>query len=68
MRNMAVFVIKLYQKLAPTRIRKSCRFEPTCSDYAIQAIEKYGLPKGFILTIKRLSCCRPPNGGSDELK
>lgn len=58
--------IRLYQKYAPDRIRKSCRFTPTCSDYMILAIKKYGILKGLIKGIKRLSLCHYPNGGNDN--
>lgn len=40
----------------------SCRYTPTCSDYGIQAIKKYGALKGGWLTVKRLSRCHPLSG------
>ncbi|MBX7059750.1 MAG: membrane protein insertion efficiency factor YidD [Leptospirales bacterium] len=58
-------LIELYQKIAPIRIRQSCRFEPTCSNYMIMAIHKYGSIKGISLGINRLFRCRYPNGGQD---
>ncbi|MFA6099154.1 MAG: membrane protein insertion efficiency factor YidD [Patescibacteria group bacterium] len=47
-----------------------CRFQPTCSEYAYQAIEKYGLIKGFFLATKRVLKCNPfnKNIGVDQLK
>lgn len=46
-----------------------CRFNPTCSEYTYQAIEKYGVFKGLILGIKRIIRCHPLNkGGYDPLK
>ncbi|MFH1412923.1 MAG: membrane protein insertion efficiency factor YidD [bacterium] len=46
-----------------------CRFRPTCSEYSIQAILKYGAIKGGLLTIKRILRCNPFNkGGYDPLK
>lgn len=57
--------VLLYQKYAPERIRRSCCFEPTCSNYMLQAIEKYGFLRGFIKGIGRLFRCHYPNGGID---
>lgn len=61
-----VWLILLYQKYAPERLRKSCVFEPTCSNYMLLAINKYGLVKGLIKGIIRLFRCHPPNGGIDN--
>ena len=51
--------IKLYQILLSPLIGPSCRFTPTCSNYAIEAINKHGPVKGFWLAIKRISKCHP---------
>ena len=51
--------IKLYQILLSPLIGPSCRFTPTCSNYAIEAINKYGPFKGLWLAIKRISKCHP---------
>ena len=51
--------IKLYQILLSPLIGPSCRFAPTCSNYAIEAINKHGPFKGFWLAIKRISKCHP---------
>lgn len=49
-------------------IKPCCRFEPSCSLYFYQAIKKYGMIKGFALTVGRLSRCHPFNkGGSDPV-
>jgi putative membrane protein insertion efficiency factor len=58
-------LILLYQKYAPEKIRRSCLFEPTCSEYMILAIKKYGIIKGIYKGIKRLLRCHSPNGGVD---
>ncbi len=69
-----VFLIKIYQKLfSPDNSfwgrslgLKVCRFRPTCSNYALQALEKYGFFKGIWLSIKRFLRCHPWNAGGDD--
>lgn len=63
MKTILVKLIKFYQRKAPKQLRASCRFEPSCSNYGILAINKYGSFKGSIMTIKRIFRCRKPNGG-----
>ena len=67
-RRICIFLIKIYQRYAPISIRNRCRFEPSCSEYTMQAIKKYGTIKGLFLGIKRLKRCNPSNGGFDYLK
>jgi hypothetical protein len=46
-----------------------CRFSPTCSQYTYEAVEKFGIIKGFLLGVKRISKCHPWNkGGLDPVK
>ncbi|MFN0047951.1 MAG: membrane protein insertion efficiency factor YidD [Cytophagales bacterium] len=59
-------LIRFYQKTAPARIRQSCRFEPSCSEYMILAIEKYGVFSGVSKGLNRLGRCKIPNGGIDN--
>ena len=54
-----IFFIKLYQLLISPLMMPSCRFQPTCSQYAIQALKKYGLPKGTFLAVRRILKCHP---------
>lgn len=61
MKNVLIKLIKLYQKI-PGKFHNNCRFTPTCSNYAIEALEKYGTIKGILLTIKRLLRCTPWGG------
>ncbi len=56
---LLILPIKLYQLLLSPLIGPSCRFTPTCSNYAIEAINKHGPFKGFWLAIKRISKCHP---------
>ncbi|MBQ6921800.1 MAG: membrane protein insertion efficiency factor YidD [Clostridia bacterium] len=65
LRYHVIGCILMYKAYAPLEIRDKCRFEPTCSTYMIQAINKYGLIRGVIKGIKRIRRCKPPNGGID---
>ncbi len=68
MKHIFVFFINFYQVFISPRFPKACRFEPTCSEYAKQAIQKYGALKGGILGIKRILRCHPGNpGGYDPV-
>ena len=62
--SIAIALIKFYQFAISPFLAGCCRFEPTCSQYGLQAFQKYGFAKGFKLTAKRLMKCRPggPHG------
>jgi putative membrane protein insertion efficiency factor len=61
-------LVKAYQYLISPLMGPSCRFTPTCSEYSIQAIDKYGPLKGSWLSIKRISKCHPwGKSGEDPL-
>jgi putative membrane protein insertion efficiency factor len=55
-------LIRLYQKCISPLTPPSCRFTPTCSQYGIEAIRKYGIIKGGWLTAKRIARCHPWGG------
>jgi putative membrane protein insertion efficiency factor len=55
----ALFLIRAYQRTISPGLGNVCRFEPTCSHYAYEAFERHGLIRGALLTVKRLSSCRP---------
>lgn len=59
---IGIFLIRIYQWLISPFFPPSCRFTPTCSQYGIEAINKYGIFKGSYLTFKRLLRCRPGGG------
>ena len=63
MKKLLIKLIKLYQK-TPSHSHNACRFYPTCSNYAIEALEVHGLVKGLYLIIKRILKCNPFNHGS----
>lgn len=68
MKALLLGIIKVYQML-PLQSHKCCKFYPTCSNYAIDAILKYGSFKGSILAFKRILRCNPfSKGGIDEVK
>jgi putative component of membrane protein insertase Oxa1/YidC/SpoIIIJ protein YidD len=75
--NLEILAIKAYQKISHPvyhLLEKAhinffgCRYNPSCSNYTIEAITKYGAAKGTYLGLKRLSRCRPPYGGNDLLQ
>lgn len=72
MSQIMINIIKIYKKNISVFLEKNgvkCKFYPTCSEYAIQALEKYGFLKGMFLTIKRFLKCNPfSKGGYDPLK
>lgn len=57
-----MFLIKLYQWILSPMLGPKCRFTPTCSQYSLEAFKKYGLFKGFWLTINRIRRCHPWGG------
>ncbi len=59
MKILLTMLIKFYQKWISPLKPPTCRFIPTCSNYALEAVEKYGALKGSFLTIKRLLKCHP---------
>ena len=59
MKKILIALVKFYRKhISPSR-PPSCRFYPTCSQYAFEAIEKYGAIKGGYLAVRRLLRCHP---------
>jgi len=67
--GLFVLLIKAYQVTLRYALPQSCRFYPSCSDYSIQALKKYGILKGSWLGIKRISRCHPFNpGGYDPVE
>ena len=63
-----ILLVKIYQVTLSPLFGSNCRFSPTCSNYAIEAIRVYGPLKGSLLAMKRISKCHPFNkGGVDEV-
>lgn len=59
LKHLFLLLIRLYQGLLSPFLPNSCRFQPTCSEYAKQAFIKFGFFKGFRLAIRRISRCHP---------
>lgn len=59
MKKILIWLIKFYRKGISPLTPPSCRFIPTCSEYALQAVERYGALKGGWLALRRLSKCHP---------
>ncbi|MEK7437390.1 MAG: membrane protein insertion efficiency factor YidD [Pseudomonadota bacterium] len=68
MRRLLLVLIKTYRYCLSPLFGPSCRFLPTCSDYALQAIDKYGAGFGGWLALKRIARCHPWHpGGYDPV-
>lgn len=66
MKKVLICMIKWYQKI-PGSFHQNCKYIPTCSNYGIEALEKYGFFKGSYLTIKRILKCNPFSKGGIDL-
>lgn len=70
MKKLFIFFIRMYQKfISPLKGKSTCKFYPTCSQYSIEAIEKYGALKGGLMSVWRILRCNPfSKGGYDPVK
>ena len=67
-RRIAVAPITVYQRLISPAFPRRCKYEPTCSAYAVQAIREYGILRGLVLAGWRLLRCNPfSHGGFDPV-
>jgi hypothetical protein len=67
MKTLLLFFIRAYQWILSPWVGHHCRFHPTCSAYAIEAIEEHGAIKGSILAVQRLLRCHPWHEGGVDL-
>ncbi len=68
MKTIVLALIRFYKRFISPALPSACRFEPTCSVYTYQAVERYGVIKGGWLGIKRIARCHPLNpGGYDPV-
>ena len=63
MKKIALALIRFYQRSISPLSPPRCRFYPTCSQYALEALEKYGAVKGSLLAIRRILRCHPFSAG-----
>ncbi len=69
MKKIMIMLVKFYQRNISPLLGPNCRYAPTCSQYSIEAFEKYGFFKGLYLSVKRILRCNPfVKGGYDPLK
>ncbi|MDF7667245.1 membrane protein insertion efficiency factor YidD [Orbaceae bacterium ESL0727] len=66
MLNGFVLLIRIYQRAISPLLGPHCRFTPTCSQYAIIALRRFGLLKGGWLTVKRVLKCHPLHEGGED--
>lgn len=68
LRRAPIFLIRCYQSLLRPFLLGSCKFYPTCSEYAVEAISRYGLIRGGLMSIRRIARCHPFGmGGFDPV-
>ena len=68
MRHLAAFLIRLYQWTVSPLLGPACRFHPSCSQYALEAVLRFGALRGSVLAMKRLARCHPWHpGGFDPV-
>lgn len=65
LKRTIIGAVRIYQRYAPDSLRNKCRFEPSCSQYMILSLQKYGLIKGLYKGIGRLKRCNIHHGGYD---
>jgi putative membrane protein insertion efficiency factor len=58
-KNFLIFLLKIYKRGISPYLPRSCKFTPTCSEYAMEALHRFGVVKGSWLSVKRLSKCHP---------
>jgi len=57
-----IFLVRVYQRAISPILPSSCRYQPTCSQYTVEALQMHGLFKGSWLAIKRIASCNPWGG------
>jgi putative membrane protein insertion efficiency factor len=69
MRWLIAHLLRLYKRLISPLLPSACRYYPTCSEYMLESVEKYGALKGVWLGVKRLARCHPfHEGGFDPVR
>jgi uncharacterized protein len=69
MRELLILTLRLYKRWISPMLPRACRFQPTCSEYMIEAVERYGALRGIRLGLVRLMKCHPfHTGGFDPVR
>ena len=69
MRELLIFILRSYKQWISPMLPGACRFQPTCSEYMREAIERHGAIRGVALGVVRLSKCHPfHSGGFDPVR
>ncbi len=63
MKRALLFLVRLYQRAISPLLGRHCRYDPSCSEYMAQAIERYGAGRGVWIGLKRLARCHPFHAG-----
>lgn len=67
LRRVVVAPIRLYRRLFSPALGQRCRYYPSCSSYAVQAVENYGILRGLVLAVWRVLRCNPLSRGGVDL-
>jgi putative membrane protein insertion efficiency factor len=62
-RALVVLILRVYQRLISPALGPRCRYYPSCSEYAVQAVQQFGILRGLVLASWRLLRCNPWSGG-----
>lgn len=69
MKSLVLAALRGYKRHVSPLLPPACRYTPTCSEYAVEAVERYGVLKGTALAVKRLLSCNPfSRGGYDPVR
>lgn len=69
MKGLVLAALRGYKRHVSPLLPPACRYTPTCSEYAVEAVERYGVLKGTALALKRLLSCNPfSRGGYDPVR
>jgi putative membrane protein insertion efficiency factor len=69
MQRAIVTILRGYKRFVSPLLPSACRFDPTCSEYMMEAVEKYGVPRGVWMGVRRIGRCHPfHSGGYDPVR
>jgi putative membrane protein insertion efficiency factor len=66
MKTILVFLLRAYQLVLSPMLGQNCRFYPSCSHYAIEALRSHGAARGSLLSLRRVCRCHPWNAGGND--